>query len=262
MARSLVGGLVANDFPADNITVSDINQQQLSQLADEFAIQTTTDTPSAAEHADVIVLAVKPQILKQVATQISSQCQARKPLIVSIAAGIRSNNIDQWLGGEHAIVRCMPNTPALIQSGATALYANAAVNDTQRQIASRILQAAGITSWCDSETQLDAITALSGSGPAYFFLMIEAMQEAAIQLGLESEQALDFAIETALGAAKMAKVEDSSPAELRANVTSKGGTTAAAIDSFEQQGFRQCVQQAMQAAHDRSVELGDILGED
>ena len=185
-------------------------------------------------------------------------------LFISIAAGIKSTDIDNWLGNaddtQQAIVRCMPNTPALVQCGAAGLFANSAVSDSQKQQAEKIMQAVGIVIWVDNEAQINAVTAVSGSGPAYFFLMMEAMQQAGEKLGLSSDVAQQLVLQTALGAARMAIENDLPPAELRKMVTSKGGTTEQAILSFESAGYQQIVLDALQAANDRSISLADELG--
>ena len=259
MAASLVGGLINNAYPCELISVADLDQSKLQQLAEQFSINTTTDNQAAVKHADVVVLAVKPQVLASVCSDIKESLD-KSALIISIAAGIRSTDIDRWLGNNNAIVRCMPNTPSLIQAGATGLYANPQISAKQKQVAEQILGAAGITLWVEDESQLDAVTAVSGSGPAYFFLFMEAMQRAGSQLGLDEKTAGLLAKQTALGAARMALEGEDDPATLRAKVTSKGGTTAAAIASFEANDFAQIIQQALNAARDRAIELADELG--
>ena len=260
MASSLIGGLIHNHYAASNITVTDPDPEKLGQLEQQFSVNTHLDNTKAVETADVIVLAVKPQVLHEVCESIKPLALKSRPLIISIAAGIRSTDIDRWLGNHHALVRCMPNTPALIQAGASGLYANTVTTEVQRDIAEQILGAAGITLWVNEESQLDAVTAVSGSGPAYFFLLMEAMQQAGTKLGLSDEVASLLARQTALGAARMAIEGSDDPATLRAKVTSKGGTTAAAIASFENSHFQQLVEQALTAARDRAVELADELG--
>lgn len=262
MAGSLISGLVSNQYPANKITVTDPDQQKLDQLKHQFSINTEIDNLKAVEDSDVIVLAVKPQVLKVVCDNIKETTLKTKPLIISIAAGIRSTDIDRWLGENNALVRCMPNTPALIQAGATGLFANSCTSSEQKNIADKILSSAGITLWVDNETQLDAVTAVSGSGPAYFFLFLEAMQEAGKQLGLDENTASLLAKQTALGAARMALEGEDDPATLRSKVTSKGGTTAAAIASFEKNNFSDIINQALTAARDRATELADKLGKD
>jgi len=260
MASSLISGLINNQYPSNKITVTDPDKLKLEQLKQQFSINVETDNLKAVECADVLVLAVKPQILKNVCDNIKDITQKTKPLIISIAAGIRSTDIERWLGGSHALVRCMPNTPALIQAGATGLFANSNTSSEQINIADQILRSAGITLWVDNEPQLDAVTAVSGSGPAYFFLFLEAMQAAGTQLGLDEETSALLAKQTALGAARMALEGEDDPATLRAKVTSKGGTTAAAIASFEDNNFSHIINQALTAAHDRAIDLADELG--
>ena len=261
MASSLIGGMLAAGTPPESILVAEPSDDQRQNLSQQFGINTSANNLDVLTY-DVVVLAVKPQVLQVVCRELANAEDAAGPLYVSIAAGIRSNSIERWLGGNAAIVRCMPNTPALLQCGATALYANTAVTEEQSKQAEDILQAAGITTWVDDETLLDAATALSGSGPAYFFLLMEAMQTAGIELGLDSDTAKQLSLQTALGAARMAHESDVSPAELRARVTSKGGTTAAALASFEANGFNEIVSEALRAAYNRSAELAEELGQD
>lgn len=259
MARSLVAGLIQQSHPASNIIVTDTDEQKLQQLANEFGITVSNDNGSAVSQSDVVVLAVKPQVLEDVCHGLSNAA-AHQPLFISIAAGVRSNDIERWLGDDHAIVRCMPNTPALLQEGATGLYANSHCTESHRSQAQTILSSAGITLWVTEESQLDAVTAVSGSGPAYFFLLMEAMQQAGEKLGLDADTASLLARQTALGAARMAMLGDEPPAILRQRVTSKGGTTAAAIASFEKNNFNYIVEQALTAACQRAAELADELG--
>jgi pyrroline-5-carboxylate reductase len=261
MAHSLIGGLIADGWPADRIHVADTDADQLAQLAERFSITTSRDNPAVVADADVVVLAVKPQVIRTVASEISAAVQARQPLIISIAAGIRSADLDRWLGGNTAVVRCMPNTPALVQSGATALIANARVSDEQRDLAESILRAVGLTLWLDDEQLMDAVTALSGSGPAYFFLIMEALQAAGVQLGLPEQTAQLLALQTAFGAAKMALESDEDAATLRRRVTSPGGTTERALQTLEAGGLRELIARALTAARDRSRELADQLGQ-
>ncbi len=259
MARSLVGGLIADHWPADRIQVTDPSADALARVS-SLGIRTGHANPAAVETADVVVLAVKPQIMETVAREIAGPVQARRPLVISIAAGIRTIDLERWLGGNVALVRCMPNTPALVQSGATALFANARVTDERRDVAETILRAVGLTLWLDDEGQMDAVTALSGSGPAYFFLLIEALQAAGEQLGLPADSARLLALQTAFGAARMALESDEDAATLRRRVTSPGGTTERAIQTLEAGGIRDLIGRALQAARDRSHELADELG--
>lgn len=258
MATSLIGGLIANKFPAENIIASDINMPQLDALQEQFNIRTQSDNNLAIECADIVMLAIKPQVMQTVCKSLTST--DHRPLFISIAAGVREPDIDRWLGGKHRIIRCMPNTPALVGLGATALYANAAVSDKHIQEADKILSGTGIAVWVKEEAELDAVTAISGSGPAYFFLFIEALQNAAIELGLSKEIAATLARQTALGAATMALDKDVEV--LRQQVTSKGGTTEQAIKSFVENGLSQLVLEATRAAADRSVQLAEELAKD
>jgi pyrroline-5-carboxylate reductase len=210
---------------------------------------------------DIVVLAVKPQIMQTVAEQIAVNLQRKNLLVVSIAAGITQEKLSQWLGAEIAIVRCMPNTPALVRTGATALHANSYVSDEQKDLAENILRAVGISLWVKHESEMDAVTAVSGSGPAYFFLLMEAMEQTALELGLDEEMARLLIQQTALGSAKIALEADETPGELRRRVTSPGGTTEQAIKTFEEGGFTQLVSKALHAARDRSIELSKELGE-
>jgi pyrroline-5-carboxylate reductase len=259
MAKSLIGGLIEAGTAAGNITVSDPVQATREQLESQFGVTTHETNGAAISSADVIVLAVKPQQLHPVVTDLSPHLNNQ--LLVSIAAGVRIQDIVAWSGQtETALVRCMPNTPALIGCGATGLFANQHVSDRQKRQVEKIVTAAGIFAWVDNEAQLDAVTALSGSGPAYFFLMLESMIESAEKMGIASASAKAFAIQTALGAARMAGEVPESPAQLRRNVTSPAGTTEAAICSFDNDQYREIVDRAMQAAARRANELGDELG--
>ena len=258
MASSLIGGLIAKQFPADSIIASDINSSQLEILQNQFSIRVQSDNNLAIESADIIILAVKPQIMQTVCRGLTST--QHKPLFISIAAGIRSPDIDRWLGGQQSVIRCMPNTPALVGQGASALYANAAVNDEQKQQADAILSGVGISVWVQTEAELDAVTAISGSGPAYFFLFIEALQNAALALGLDENIAASLARQTALGAATMALDKD--VVTLREQVTSKGGTTEKAIQSFMHNNLPQLVLDATRAAAERSEQLAEELAKD
>ena len=262
MASSIIGGLVGKGFSPKLITASDPHEGTLERLKAVAPVHTTADNVQAVADADVVVLAVKPQMMKAVLEPLAVTLQAKRPLIISIAAGIEIRSIEHWLGGALPIVRCMPNTPALVQVGATGLFANAAVNDAQRQQADNILRAVGLALWVEQESQLDAVTAVSGSGPAYFFLVMEAMQTAGERLGLPADIARTLTLQTALGAAQMAISSDVDAAELRRRVTSPNGTTERAVAVFEQGGLRELFQQALQACNDRSEELARELGAD
>ncbi|MDN3234461.1 MULTISPECIES: pyrroline-5-carboxylate reductase [unclassified Pseudomonas] len=258
MAASLIGGLLAQGLLASCITASNPDAAQRSALESDHGIQTFTSNLEAAQQADVIVLSVKPQVMKSVCEELSSALTGTQ-LIVSVAAGITCASLTQWLG-ERALVRCMPNTPALLRQGASGLYANEHVSSTQRDQAEQLLSAVGLTVWVEDEKQLDAVTAVSGSGPAYFFLMMEAMTQAGEALGLDRETSARLTLQTALGAAQMALNSEASPAELRRRVTSPGGTTEQAIKTFQEGGFEALVQQALSAAARRSAELAEELG--
>lgn len=259
MARAIIGGLINNGYPTAKIWASEPDAANLTELAAQ-GLNTTTDNSAAVAAADVVVLAVKPQVLKAVTQAMAAAVQQKQPLIVSVAAGIMTSSLDQWLGGNAAIVRCMPNTPALVQTGASGLYANAAVTSAQKTQAEIVLKATGIALWVEEETQLDAVTAVSGSGPAYYFLMMEAMIATGEKLGLSTEVATQLTLQTALGAAKMAQASDVDPAKLRCRVTSPNGTTEQAIKCFIEGGLPELVDQALVACNDRSVELAEELG--
>lgn len=261
MGSSLIGGLIKNGHPADKLCTADPSPEKLEYLQKKFGIKVAENNHKAAEHADVIIFAVKPQVFAKVAEPLKDLVQKRKPLIITIAAGVREASIDHWLGGNVAVVRVMPNTPALIGAGASALHANANVTDEQRNIAESILRAVGIAVWVDKEGQMDTVTALSGSGPAYFFLVLEAMQSAGEELGLSAETAQMLAQQTALGAALMAIDSSHTPAELRQHVTSPGGTTEKAISVLEENHLREIFRKALFAAKQRSEELANLLGD-
>jgi pyrroline-5-carboxylate reductase len=262
MARSLIGGLIADGCPSGAIRVSDPDSARLAELRSSFRVNTAETNPEAVAGADALVLAVKPQVLRAVTEELAPTVQAHRPLIISIAAGIRAQDLQRWLGGGSAIVRAMPNTPALVQSGATALYATGAVSGPQRDLAESVLRAVGITVWVEDEAQMDAVTALSGSGPAYFLLVMEALEDAATRLGLPRETARLLTQQTAYGAAKMAMESAETAAALRARVTSPGGTTERAVAVLEQRLLPQIFEEALRAADARSRELASLLGAD
>lgn len=262
MARSLIGGLIANGMSADNIHVADKQPDTLNSLTSRYPVQTFTDNRQAIEGADVIIVAVKPQQLQDVVKQLNPYWQEQQ-LLISIAAGIRIDDISRWLGKSNAsIVRAMPNTPALVEAGATALFANQYVTHQQHELAESILRACGLAIWLQDEKHMDAVTALSGSGPAYFFLVMEAMEKAAIELGLPEETARLLCLETAFGAAKMALESGESASTLRKQVTSPGGTTERAIHELEDGGLPGLFENALVAAALRARELANELGQD
>lgn len=260
MARSLVGGLIKDGLPSASLTVAEPEPARREALARDFGIAVTRDGAQAAAAADIVVLAVKPQVIPGVARELARAVAEHQPLVISIAAGIRSTDLLRWLGGDAAVVRAMPNTPALLGCGATVLYAGPGVPDAQREQAEAILRAVGSVSWVEDEAAMDIVTALSGSGPAYFFLLAEAMADGAAALGLDRGQALLLAIETALGAARMALESDQDIAELRRRVTSPGGTTEAVLAALEAGGFREMVATALANGQQRSRELAERFG--
>ncbi len=262
MASSLISGLIASGHSPSQIWVSDVNQDTLQNLAATLNVNVSVNNDAVINEVDVVVLAVKPQILRAVAETSAALLQAKQALVVSIAAGISQASLSRWIGEKVAIVRCMPNTPALVLTGATALHANSNVSDEQRDLAENILRAVGISLWVADESELDIVTAVSGSGPAYYFLLMESMEKAAVEMGLSKETARLLIQQTALGAAKIALESNESPEQLRNRVTSPGGTTQRAIETFERGDFSLLVSKALNAAKERSIEMSKQLGED
>ena len=262
MARSLIGGLIADGFNPQHIHVSDPEPLCLQALTDSHPVHTYSSNIEAAKDCDVLILAVKPQQLQAVVKQLAPFWQTES-LLISIAAGIRLDDIARWLDlDDAAIVRAMPNTPALVQAGASALCANKAVSTQQHERAESILRSVGLALWVDNEEKMDAVTALSGSGPAYFFLVMEAMELAANEMGLDPETARLLCLQTAFGAAKMALESNETTLTLRERVTSPGGTTERALHELEDGGLRGLFENALIAAALRSRELAQQLGED
>jgi pyrroline-5-carboxylate reductase len=265
MASALIAGLAGKLTEGANIHVVDPNTEQLERLKTQYAVSTAQEIEAKAAASGVIVLAVKPQQMREVAAALRAylapQMEGGAPLIVSIAAGIRSADLSRWLGGYGAIVRTMPNTPALISRGITAMVAMAGVSEPQRATADAIMKAVGSTVWFEDEALIDPVTAVSGSGPAYVFYFIEAMQQAALEMGLSAEQGKELALATFIGAAELAAGSPEPVSVLRERVTSKGGTTHAAISSMEQDGVKQSIIAAIKAAAQRGRELGDELGQ-
>ena len=259
MARALIGGLKTNGFLMTDINVIEPDIEKRIKLNADFGVSVTEQLPSVAL-ADIVVLAVKPQQLRDLSIFLGSLLQ--KQLLISIAAGIRAKDIARWLGGYQAIIRVMPNTPAQIQLGVSALYAMPEVTQAQHLQAEAILKAVGETLWLDEESKMDAVTAISGSGPAYVFYFIEAMQQAALELGLNEDQAKILSLQTFIGASKLAEQSHESTAALRSQVTSKGGTTEQAILTMESATVKSSIIKAAKAAAARSEELGDLLGKD
>lgn len=262
MAGSLVGGLVASGHPAGGIRVADPDAARLKQLRERFAVHTFTDNGEAISTAGTVVYAVKPQVMPGVVRATSPAVRASAPLVVSVAAGVRADDIGRWLGYPAAIVRAMPNTPALLGCGATGLFANEHVDGEQRERAAAILGAVGITEWVPEEPLLDAVTGLSGSGPAYYFLLMELMEDAGRELGLAPRTARRLTLQTALGAARMALESEEAPGVLRERVTSPKGTTERALGILRDGGIADLVQRAVRGARDRAIELGDDFGAD
>jgi pyrroline-5-carboxylate reductase len=262
MAGALVGGLCDKTDAAlcrpSDIHVVDVNAESLQRLKNQFGVNTSQQIDEQLRSADVIVLAVKPQQMREVAEQLAPHIN--KQLIISIAAGIRFNDLSGWLNHYLVIVRTMPNMPALINQGITGMYAAPNVNAEQRSIADAIMRAVGATVWLDDEAMLDPLTAISGSGPAYVFYFIEAMQKAAEEMGFSSEQGRQLAMATFMGAAQLANDSTESVTTLRERVTSKGGTTHAAITSMEHSGVAEAIVDALKAASKRSQEQGDEFG--
>lgn len=261
MATSLLGGLISDGFPATSLWVADTSSTRLDELRTSLGIQTCSSNSELVDAVDVLVLAVKPQMMHEVCEEIRNAVQSKHPLLLSVAAGIRVADLDRWLGAGNAIVRTMPNTPALVQSGATALYANPQVKTGQRELAENIMRAVGLSLWLEDESLMDAVTAISGSGPAYFFLLMEMLEQSGVELGLPARDARLLALQTAFGAAKMALESEQDAATLRQRVTSPGGTTERAIGLLEEGGVRELFGRAVAGARDRSAELAKQLGE-
>ena len=257
MAQALIGGLIARGMPTTRITVAD-PFENVRQLLQEKDVHVTDDNIAAIEKADIVVLAVKPQVLANVLKQLRGLLDGK--LVISIVAGAEIAT-KATLSGTDRIVRVMPNTPALVQTGAHGLYATDVVDAKDRELASQVLAATGLTIWVNSEAQIDAVTAVSGSGPAYFFYMMESMIRAGKNLGLDEKVATALTLQTALGAAQMAITSANSPAELRKNVTSPNGTTQAALEVFDRAQISQNIQSALAAAKKRSQELAQELSE-
>ncbi|MBT4147331.1 MAG: pyrroline-5-carboxylate reductase, partial [Gammaproteobacteria bacterium] len=260
MAHSLISGLIGSGHSAQQIWVADADENKLSSLASSMHVNTSATNDALISAVDVVVLAVKPQVIAEVIQASKASFNKTDVLLVSIAAGINQQSLSKWVGANKAIVRCMPNTPALVQTGATGLHANKNVNEEQHDLAENIMRSVGIAVWVENESELDAVTAVSGSGPAYFFLLMEAMEKSALELGLSQHTAQLLIEQTALGAARIALESNESPGTLRNRVTSPGGTTEQAIKTFEQGGFTELVKQALQAANDRSISLSKELG--
>ena len=260
MAYALIKGLLNNGFDANQINISDPNEELLLNRESELKVTTYSDNASLLSNSDVIFFAVKPQVLSSVCLELKGVVKS-KHLFVSIVAGIRSSDINRWLGGNFALIRTMPNTPALFQSGVTGLFANEVVDNEQKSLVESILSSVGECFWVNEEKLIDAITAISGSGPAYFFLLMESMKQAGMALGLDEETANSLSIQTAYGASLMANKTGKDSRTLRTEVTSPNGTTQSAIESFQDQNFEGIVANATRAAYDRARELSNELGD-
>ncbi len=260
MATSLIAGLIQDGYDPDTLVVSEPDPEKRLRLSERYGVRIAEDNGSAQGAAEVLLLCVKPQMAEGVCRELAETAGASPPLTISIMAGIREADLQAWFGAQRPLVRTMPNTPAMIQAGAIVLHASPQVSQEQRNQAERILRAAGLTRWVDREALLDAVTALSGSGPAYFFLLMEAMERVGVDLGLDPESARLLTIQTALGAARMAMESQDSPRELRQRVTSPGGTTERAIQVFQEGDWEALVDAAMRAAHLRAQELSRLLG--
>jgi pyrroline-5-carboxylate reductase len=259
MATALIGGLLQQGFGKSDFTVMDVSAEARERIAGALGVTTVAAIEEAAP-ADVVILAVKPQQLRAVAAALTGI--ANTTLVISIAAGIRTRDLSRWLGGHQRLVRAMPNTPALVRAGVTGLYATDGATHADRQAAERILGGVGAVCWFDFEDALDAVTAVSGSGPAYVFYFIEALEQAAVELGLDADAARTLTLETFVGAARLASGSEDAPALLRQKVTSKGGTTERALECMEAAGVRKAIVEAVKASAARARQLGDALGQD
>ncbi|MGM8850694.1 pyrroline-5-carboxylate reductase [Salinicola sp. V024] len=259
MASAIFGGMLDSGYPAEAIVATSRSQEKRDDISQRYGIRTMQDNLAAVQEADVVILAVKPQMMRDLCLSLREAVQVRRPLVVSVAAGLDAATLDGWLGGGLALIRCMPNTPSLVGAGVSGLYANDRVSDGERQLVTELLTSVGLVEWVDQETQIEAVTAISGSGPAYFFLFMESLEAAGIELGLPAESARRLALQTAFGAAKMARESEFDPAELRRRVTSPNGTTERAINAFEEAGLRDIVGRATQACAERARELSREL---
>lgn len=260
MASALIHGLIVDGFPAQSIWACDPDEQKIALLQRTTGINVSTNNSECARHANTIVLAVKPQILATLCQDVRTVVAQTQPLVISIAAGIPCAAIQNWLVSDLALVRTMPNTPASINCGATGLYATPRVSVEQKDTAESLMRAVGLIAWVSEESHLDIVTALSGSGPAYYFLMMEAMEKAATELGLPQDTARILTLQTAFGAAKMALESEEDVATLRQRVTSPGGTTERAINTFQEGHFTDLVANAISAANTRAQELASQFG--
>ena len=261
MASSIFGGLLEDGWPKDKIWATARTPETLEKVQQQFGVQVTLDNHEAIRQSDIVVLCVKPQMMKSVLQELAPTLQDRKPLLISVAAGINLDSLQGWSGGNLPVIRSMPNTPSLLRCGVSGLFANEQVTSEQKAIADTVFQAVGVALWVDSEAMIDTVIAVSGSGPAYYFLFMEAMTAMGVKLGLDQKTAEQLTLQTALGAAKMAVNSDVDAAELRRRVTSPGGTTEQAIKTFQKGGLESLVEQAMLAAVDRAAEMTKQLAD-
>ncbi len=257
MARSMVSGMVASDFKAPNLWVCDKNQDKLGFFQQTYGVSTCLEQSTLVEKCQVIILAVKPQALPSVVDKVGAEIKKSNALVISICAGIDMPQLEQWFGEKTAIVRVMPNTPAQLQCGASAMFANSQLAEQQKNLAEHIMRASGVAVWIKDESQMNVVGALSGSGPAYFFLLMEMMSDIAVKFGLDEKQAKLLTTQTAYGASRMALESSEGVAKLRQNVTSKGGITEAAIQTLEKAGIRAMMEEAMR----KNVERGEALSQ-
>jgi pyrroline-5-carboxylate reductase len=259
MASSIIGGMLANGFQPEQIRVGNRGAEKCQRLNQTYGISATSDNHAAVADADIVVMAVKPQVMGSVIAELVSSIKPGT-VVVSVAAGIQLSNLEEWLGESRAIVRVMPNTPSMVRCGAAGLFANELVSSEQKASVEAMFNAVGISCWVDDEAKIDAVTAVSGSGPAYFFLMMEAMQKVGQELGLSEQVARELTIQTALGAAKMASTSEHNTTELRLQVSSPGGTTQAAIETFQALDVEATFRQAMEAARNRAQAMAEEFG--
>jgi len=260
MATAIIGGLSAKGVKPSDIVVAEVNAEARARLAERLGVSTVASPGAEMAHLDAIVMAVKPQNMREAARALAPHLADQ--LVISIAAGIRLEDLSRWLGGHTRLVRAMPNTPALVHAGVTGLYAPPETREVDRQSAHQLLGAVGATVWLDREEDLDAVTAVSGSGPAYVFYAMEALEAAATEMGIAPDKARTLALWTFVGAAKLAIERGEDPAKLRANVTSKGGTTERALGHMEAAAIKASFIEAVKAARERSRELGEEFGKD
>ncbi len=262
MAESLIGGLHKSGVEGGQITVFDPVEPRVRELKQRYGVAGAKNSSELAGKSDICIAAVKPQIMREALLSAKTAIKSRRPLLISIAAGISVKSIERWTENACSVIRVMPNTPALIQMGASALFSSSTATASERSVAETIVGAVGIAVWVDQEFRIDTVTALSGSGPAYFFYMMEALQKAAENHGLDAATARKLCIQTALGAAKLAQSSEQSLEQLRNNVTSPGGTTERGIEKMQQHNFESMIDDTLEAAKQRSAELSEILGAD